>query len=161
MAIYLKFGNLKGNVTADGYAGQIAIGSANFSVLRKVSMEAGNLSNRESNKPTWTGIEITKIADSSIATLLKEAATGSAGQEATITFVRTGSNKGVEEFLVYKLTDCIISEYHFGGQGESQPVERLLLSYSAIEVSYKDHDASNKAGNPQRFRYDLKTAKAT
>lgn len=160
MAIYLKFGNLKGNVTADGYAGHIAIGSANFSVLRKVSMEAGNLSNRESSKPAWTGIEITKIADSSTTTLLKEAATGSAGQEATITFVRTGSNK-VEEFLVYKLTDCIISEYHFGGQGESQPVERITLSYSAIETSYKDHDSSNKAGNPQRFRYDLKTAKAS
>lgn len=160
MAIYLKFGNLKGNVTADGYAGHIAIGSANFSVLRKVSMEAGNLSNRESSKPVWTGIEITKIADSSTTTLLKEAATGAAGQEATITFVRTGSNK-VEEFLVYKLTDCIISEYHFGGQGESQPVERITLSYSAIETSYKDHDASNKAGNPQRFRYDLKTAKAS
>ena len=99
MAIYLKFGNVKGNVTADGYAGQIAISSANFSVLRKVAMEAGNLSNREPSKPTWTGIEIAKIADSSIATLLKEAATGSAGQEATITFVRTGSNK-VEEYLV-------------------------------------------------------------
>ena len=160
MAIYLKFGNVKGNVTADGYAGQIALGSANFSVLRKVTMEAGNLSNRESAKPTWTGIEITKIADSSVAALLKEAAIGSAGQEATITFVRTGSNK-VQEFLVYKLSNCIISEYHFGGQGESEPVERVTLSYSAIEVSYKDHDASNKAGNPQRFSYDLKTAKAS
>ena len=97
MAIYLKFGNVKGNATADGYAGQIAIGSANFSVLRKVSMEADNLSNRESSKPTWTGIEITKIADSSMAMLLKEAATGSAGQEATITFVRTATNKGLED----------------------------------------------------------------
>ena len=40
-------------------------------------------------------------------------------------------------------------------------MERLTLSYSAIEVSYKDHDATNKTGNPQRFRYDLKTAKAS
>lgn len=46
MAIYLKFGNVKGNVTAAGYAGQIAIKSLSFGVERKVSMEAGNLSNR-------------------------------------------------------------------------------------------------------------------
>ena len=51
MAIYLKFGNVKGNVTADGYAGQIAVKSVSFGVERNVSMEAGNLSNRESSKP--------------------------------------------------------------------------------------------------------------
>lgn len=49
MAIYLKFGNVKGNVTAGGYAGQIAVTSVSFGVSRKVSMEAGNLSNRESS----------------------------------------------------------------------------------------------------------------
>lgn len=32
MAIYLKFGNVKGNVTAEGYAGHIAVFSASFEV---------------------------------------------------------------------------------------------------------------------------------
>ena len=61
MAIYLKFGNVKGNVTADGYAGQIAVTSINFGVKRNVSMEAGNLSNRESSKPTLSPITVTKF----------------------------------------------------------------------------------------------------
>ena len=82
MAIYLKFGNVKGNVTADGYAGQIAVSSVNFGVARSVSMEAGNLSNRESSKPSLSEITITKMADNSVAALFKEALTGSAGQEA-------------------------------------------------------------------------------
>ena len=159
MAIYLKFGNVKGNVTAEGYAGQIAVSSIDFSVSRSVSMEAGNMSNRESSKPTLSLIEITKKADNSVAALFKEALTGSAGQEATLTFVRTGSNK-VQEFMTYKLTNCIVSSYKIHAKGEEEPTERLLLSYSAIEVSYKDHDASNKAGNPQRVSYDVKTAKA-
>lgn len=159
MAIYLKFGNIKGNVTADGYAGQIAVEHLKFSVARNVSMETGNLSNRESSKPHLTPIEITKTADNSVAALFKEAMTGSAGQEAILTFVRTGADK-VQEFMSYKLTDCIISGYALDAPKEAEPVEVITLSYSAIEVSYKDHDASNKAGNVQRVRYDVKTAKA-
>jgi len=159
MAIYLKFGNVKGNVTADGYAGQIAIISADFGVSRSVSMEAGNLSNRESSKPTLSQISITKKADNSVAALFKEALTGSAGQEAVLTFVRTGSDK-VQEFMSYKLTNCIISSYNISAVGDEEPTESLTLSYSAIEVSYKDHDASNKSGNPQRVSYDVKAAKA-
>lgn len=160
MAIYLKFGNVKGNVTAEGHADQIAVASIHFRVERKVSMEAGNLSNRESSKPTLSQITITKKADNSVAALFKEALTGSAGQEATLTFVRTGSNK-VQEFMTYKLTNCIISSYDLSADGDEEPTEELTLSYSAIEVSYKDHDASNKAGNPQRVSYDVKAAKAS
>ena len=159
MAIYLKFGNVKGNVTADGYAGQIAITSVSFGVSRSVSMEAGNLSNRESSKPSLSQITITKMADNSVAALFKEALTGSAGQEAVLTFVRTGADK-VQEFMTYKLTNCIISGYNISAQGDQEPIENISLSYSAIEVSYKDHDASNKSGNPQRVSYDVKAAKA-
>ena len=159
MAIYLKFGNVKGNVTADGYAGQIAVKSVSFGVERNVSMEAGNLSNRESSKPTLSQIQISKTADNSVAALFKEALTGSAGQEAVLTFVRTGSDK-VQEFMTYKLTNCIISSYNIDAEGDEEPMESLKLSYSAIEVSYKDHDASNKSGNPQRVSYDVKAAKA-
>ena len=122
-------------------------------------MEAGNLSNRESSKPTLSPIEITKKADNSVAALFKEAVTGSAGQEATITFVHTGSSK-VDEFMTYKLTNCIISRYYIEAKGDEEPVEKLRLSYSAIEVSYKDRDASSKAGSPQRVSYDVKAAKA-
>lgn len=80
MAIYLKFGTVKGNVTADGYA----------------------------------------------------------GQEAVITFVRTGAK--VQEYMTYKLSDCIISHYDIDAGDEDDLVERIQLSYSAIEVGYKDHD---------------------
>lgn len=157
MAIYLKFGNVKGNVTADGYAGQIALTSVEFETSRNVSMETGNLSNRESSKPILSRIIVFKQGDSSVAALLKEALGGSAGQEAVLTFVRTGDK--VQEFMTYKLTNCIISRYKIIAPKDQEPTERIELSYSAIEVSYKDHDASNKAGNPQRVGYDIKAAK--
>lgn len=159
MAIYLKFGNVKGNVTAEGYAGQIAVSFLSFSVSRNVSMETGNLSNRESSKPALSRISITKVADNSVAALFKEAMTGAAGQDAVITFVRTGMGN-IEEFMSYKLSDCIISGYSISSGSDAEPLETISLSYSAIEVSYKDRDAANKAGNVQRVRYDVKAAKA-
>lgn len=61
--------------------------------------------------------------------------------------------------MTYKLTNCIISSYDIDTDADNEAVEVLSLSYSAIEVGYKDHDASNKAGSPQRFSYDLKAAK--
>jgi type VI secretion system secreted protein Hcp len=159
MAMYLKMGNVKGNVTAAGYEGQIAVSSVHFGVARTVTMEPGNVSNREASKPSLSEITITKQADNSVAAIFKEALTGSSGQDAIITFVRTGSDK-VQEFMTYKLTDCIISSYSISAQGDEEPVENISLSFSAIEVSYKDHDATNKSGNPQRVSYDLKAAKA-
>lgn len=159
MAIYLKLGNVKGNVTAAGFENQIAVQSVSFGVSRAITMEPGNLSNREAGKPSLSEITISKLADNSVAALFKEALTGSAGQEAVITFVRTGTDK-VQDFMTYKLTNCIISGYNISASGDEEPSENLTLSYSAIEVSYKDHDASNKSGNPQRVSYDLMSAKA-
>lgn len=159
MAIYFKFGNVKGNVTADGYAGQIAVKRLKFKVARNVSMEAGNLSNRESSKPNLSQIEIVKTADNSVAALFKESVTGASGQEAVLTFAHTGDK--VQDFMTYKLTDCIISSYEIDALEDGDPAEIVRLSYSAIEVSYKDRDAANKGGNVQRVRYDVKAAKAS
>ena len=159
MAIYLKLGNVKGNVTAAGYEGEIALLSVNMGVSRNISMEPGNLSNRESSKPHVSEITLTKKADNSVAAIFKEALTGSSGQEAVITFVRTGSDK-VQDFMTYKLKDCIVSSYNISAQGDEEPLENISLSFSSIEVSYKDHDSSNKSGNPQRVSYDLTSAKA-
>jgi len=159
MAIYLKFGSIKGNVTAEGYAGQIAVQSVNFGVSRMVSMETGNVSNREASKPSLTEITLHKTADNSVAALFKEAVTGSAGQDAVMTFVRTGGAK-LEEFMTYKLTNCIVSSYSISAQGDEEPVETISLSFSKLEVSYQDFDHGNKAGTPQRVSYDITTAKA-
>ena len=154
MAIYCKFGSIKGNVTAKGFEGQINLTSLHFGVSRAISMETGNLSNRESAKPQLSEIQVTKKADNSVAGLLKEALVGAAGQEAVITFVRTAADS-LQEFMSYKLTDCMVSSYSISAAGDEEPVENLSLSYSRIEVSYKDYDATNKAGSPQRVSYNV------
>ena len=158
MAIFLEYEGIKGNVTADGYEDHIAVLSVDFNVTRSISMEPGNLSNRESTRPRLSQVTISKVADSSCSALFKESVTGSAGKTVVIKYVRTGSDK-VVEFLEHTLENCIISRYDFSAGAEGQPIEVIDLSFSKMLVNYTDHDATNKSGSPLRVGYDLKTAK--
>ncbi len=159
MAIYLEYEGIKGNVTADGYKDHISVLSVDFNVARKISMTPGNLSNRETSRPSISEVTIIKVADNSCSALFKESVTGSAGKKAKIKYVHTGTEK-LTEFLEHILEDCIISGYKFAANAEGQPQEVINLSFSRILINYKDHDTSNKTGTPQRVGYDLESAKA-
>jgi len=158
MSIYLLFDGIKGNVTADGYKDHIAILSCQFGVGRGISMEPGNMSNRESTRPSISEITVTKTADNSVTGIFKEAVTGSAGKKAELKFVRTGADK-VQEYMVYTLENCLVSGYSISADAESEPLENITLSFTKVMINYNDHDATNSAGSPQRVGYDLELAK--
>lgn len=91
MAIFLNFGNTKGNATAEGHAGHIAVLLRTFSlsISREVTMKADQPLAGE-----WSGTAtITKIADRAMVALLKEAL--AAGQTLFVTMVPSaaGSQK--------------------------------------------------------------------
>ena len=158
MAIYLEYEGIKGNVTADGYKNHIAVESVQFGVGRGISMEAGNLSNREATRPSLSEITLTKAADNSVTAIFKEAVTGSAGKKVVIKFVRTGADK-VQEYMDYTLENCLVSSYSMSASAEGEPMESISLSYSKIMINYSDFDKTNKSGSPQRVGYDLESAK--
>jgi len=158
MAIYLEYEGVKGNVTADGYKDCIAVDSVQFGVGRGISMESGNMSNRESSRPSVSEVTLTKKADNSVTALFKEAVTGSNGKKVSIKFVRTGTDK-VQEYMDYTLENCLVSGYSISAEADDEPVETLSLSFTKIMINYNDHDATNKSGSPQRVGYDLETAK--
>lgn len=122
-------------------------------------MESGNLSNRESAKPQLSEITLSKKSDSSVVGLFKEVVTGASGQEVTLAFVRTGK-EGLQAYMSYVLTNCIVSHYGIDAAGDEEPLEIILISYSKIVVSYTDHDATNKAGSPMRVMYDVAKGEA-
>ncbi len=158
MAIYLEYEGIKGNVTAESYEDHISVLTVDFGVGRGISMEAGNMSNRESTRPSLSEVVLTKVADNSVTALFKESVTGAAGKTVTIKFVRTGADK-MEEYMSYTLENVLVSSYSMQATGEGEPVESIHLSYSKIMINYSDFDKTNKSGNPQRVGYDLETGK--
>ncbi len=158
MAIYIEYDGIQGNVTAEGFADHLKVSSIHMGVGRGISMEPGNMANREATKPSLSEITFTKLADNSSTSLFKESVTGSAGKLVKIKFVQTGAD-AVTPFMDYELEDCMVSSYSISADGESDPVETISLSYSKIMVNYHDFDKANAGKSPQRVGYDLTTAK--
>lgn len=158
MAIYIEYEGIQGNVTADGFADHLLVSSLSFGVGRGISMEPGNMANREATRPSLSEITFTKNADNSSTSLFKESVTGAAGKLVKIKFVQTGADK-VITFMDYELQDCLVSGYSISAGGDSDPVESISLSFSKIMVNYHDYDKANAGKSPQRVGYDLTTAK--
>ncbi len=158
MAIYIEYEGIEGNATAAGFEKHFKVESFSFSVGRGISMESGNMSNRETTRPSLSEIVFTKVADNSCTALFKEAVTGSAGKKVTVKFVRTGTDN-VTEYMSYELENCLVSNYSLSGSAEGEPIETVCVSYAKLSVNYLDHDKTNAAGSPQRVGYDLETAK--
>ncbi len=158
MAVYIEYEGIKGNVTADGYKDHLQVLSLHFGVGRGISMEPGNMANREATRPTLSEITFTKLADNSSTSLFKESVTGSTGKLVKIKFIQTGADK-VIEYMDYEIEDCLVSGYSISADAEGDPVETITLSFAKVMVNYHDYDKANVGASPQRVGYDLTTAK--
>ncbi|MFT5083967.1 MAG: type VI secretion system secreted protein Hcp [Lentisphaeria bacterium] len=158
MAIYLTYGEIVGNVTAEGFVDHIKVEACNFGIARGIDMEAGNMSNREACRPVLSEFNFTHKADNSVTEFFNESVTGSKGTTAVFKFVQTGTD-AVEEFMSYELLDCLVSGYSISADATGDPIENISLSYSQINVNYYDFDKTNKGASPKRRGYDLTTAK--
>jgi len=154
MAIYIDYDGVKGNVTADKFKDQIKVLSLHFGVGRGISMEPGNMANREATRPTLSEITFTKLADNATTSLFNEAVSGEKGKKVKINFVQTGA-KDLTSYMDYELEDCLVSGYSISADGEGDPVETVTLSFAKLMVNYNDHDKSNKGKSPKRVGYDL------
>ena len=160
MAIYMNFNGkkIKGNVTAAGYEDWIEVDSFQFGVGRGISMEVGNMANREATRPSISEVTLTKMVDNSSGGLFKESLTGTEGVKVIIHIVQTGA-KQVEKFAVYELEDVLISSYSMAASGGSAPHESLSLSFAKIIADLQGADKTNKNGQNMKVGYDLTTAK--
>lgn len=160
MAIYMNFNNkkIKGNVTAAGYEDWIELDSFQFGVGRGISMEVGNMANREATRPSISEITVTKMMDNASGGLFKESLTGTEGVTVQIHIVQTGA-KQVEKFAAYELSDVLISSYSISGSGGGAPVESISLSFSKILADLQGADKANKNASSMKVGYDLTTAK--
>lgn len=160
MAIYMKFnaGAIKGNVTAAGYEDWIELDSFNLGVGRGITMDVGNMANREASRPAISEISITKPLDNASALLFQESLLGVEGVDVEIHIVQTGATK-VEKYGAYDLSDVLISSYSINAGTGGAPHEAINLSFSKMTVDLQGADRDNKNGSNIKVSYDL--AKAT
>jgi type VI secretion system secreted protein Hcp len=158
MAIYVEYQDIKGKITSEGFKDHIAFDSFNFGVGRPISMEPGNMANREKTKPSISEISLTRATDGASLPLFKEAVSGTVGKTVKVKLVHTGGDKD-EEYMSFELSETLVSGFNISAGGDGEPMESITLSFSKIQVSYTDTDSSGKTGTPTRGGYDLKASK--
>lgn len=157
MAIYVDYEGITGGVSAGSHENLIDVESVEFGVGRGISMEVGSMTNRETSKPNFSEITLTKTCDSSCSAIFKEACVGTGGKKVSIKFCRTGGSN-IQEFMTYELKEVLISSYSISCDKEGDPQEVITLSFSSFEICYTEYEGENKTGQPQRCLYNLKTA---
>jgi type VI secretion system secreted protein Hcp len=157
MAIYMKFGDIKGDATTEGLKEWIQVSSFQFGVGRGISSPSGSDKSRESSEPSLSEVTVTKNMDSASAKLLADAWGGELGSKVDIKFTTTTKNT-VVDFLTYSLENCGLSGYSVSSGGDL-PQESLSLNYTKISVTFKPMDPTNKS-QPATVFYDLTKMKS-
>ena len=159
MAIYLKLGDIKGEVTAEGFKDQIECHSLQWGVGRSISTPVGAVTNREASAPSISEVTMSKNLDKASIGLFTEAVVGKKEKAltATITVTKTGGD-ALEKVVVYTLTNTMISGYSVSSGGD-RPSESISLNFTKIEIEVTPEAAAGDDGTPVRASYDLATAK--
>ncbi len=156
MPIYMKYGDIKGDVTAEGHKDWIELNSFQWGVGRGISSPTGASADRESSAPSISEITVSKMQDVATTKLLDEALQGD-GTEVTINFLKTDGKK-LEVYMSYKLENTMVSGYSISAGGD-RPAETLSLNFTKIEFKSVQMDKSNKGSTSSSVIYDLAGAK--
>lgn len=157
MAIYVKYGKLKGDATDEGHKDWLTVDSLSWGVGRAIMTPTGATRNRETTQPSVSEITVTKTMDQSSTSFFTEAVTGERGAEVEIDLVSTGSPGRV--YATYKLFDALVSSYSMSTGGD-RPSESISINFSKIEFKYIPSKTENDQGSPTAVSYDLSTTKS-
>ncbi|MBL0898781.1 MAG: type VI secretion system tube protein Hcp [Gemmatimonadaceae bacterium] len=160
MAIYLKFDKeIKGEVTAEGFEGQVEVGSLQWGVGIGVSSPTGS-ANREASIPSFSEVVVTKSTDIASTPLFKETCGRENFKTVTISFTTTAKGNSNLVFLEIKLENVIISGYSMSSGGDGRPSESLSLNYTKITMKYMLDEKGTLAAKAPEVAWDLATNKA-
>jgi type VI secretion system secreted protein Hcp len=154
VSIFIKLPNgIEAETEQSGHEGSIAASSVQWGVGRGVSSVVGNAA-RETSTPNFSEVVFTKVFDSSSNDIALAACKGKPMDEVTITF-RKDTGDDQMDYLVYTLTDVLISSYSFSSGGET-PMESVSMNFTKIASKYIKQATDHSAGSEHEFEYDLR-----
>lgn len=159
MAIYLKYGSLAGEVTAEGYKDWVECESFQFGVGRGISAATGGGgSKREASAPSVSEITVTKTFDAFSPLALKQAI-GGEGMQVKIDITRTDNGGKHVAFQKYILENTMVSGYSVSSGGD-RPSESLSLNFTKIDSEYVKIDDKFGTKTTGHVIYDIAKAKS-
>jgi type VI secretion system secreted protein Hcp len=137
MPVYMKYGNISGDVTTPGYQGWIEISSFSFGIGRPMSGSGGP------GKVSIGDIDVTKATDVATVSLVKEITAGSVTKSVTIVFLKLNPNGAQEPYFEFALDDTLITKYSFGPAAAAgatevlgQPLPDFPLPNESLSIAF-------------------------
>lgn len=153
MAIYMKFGSIKGSVTATGFKEWIEVHSFQWGVGRGISTPVGSAKDREASAPSVSEVVVTKVADIASHKLLEEALFGS-GLKVEIAFTTTVKDK-TDQYLIFEGKEAMVSGFSMSSGGD-RPSESVSLNFTHFQWKFKENsDEGAKLGGAATVAYDI------
>ncbi len=148
-AIILDLGaDIKGECMLEGYIDKIEVMSYSHNVAMQVTNDVSN-SERTSGKPHIGEFTATKFVDASTPLLNQYCCAGKDIPEVKITIGRNASDDSgkIVPFIVYTLTNALLSNVSVSGGSGGKPVETLSLNFTKIKWELTTQkDSGDKEG---------------
>ena len=158
MAIYMKFGDIKGQVTTEGFKDWIELHSMQMGVSRGITTGAGGAS-REGSHPMISDISVSKVFDVASPKLFQDSVAGAFDSKVEIKLTTTTKNK-IDTYLAFELVDCGVSNFSTSSSGDA-PMESFSLNFTKITYTPSPLDVQGTPKKGAVITYDLQKMKAS
>ena len=162
MAIYVKYGKIKGDATEQkhkGSDGWWVAHSCSFNVSRHISTPTGNTQDRSASHAHVSDIMLTKTQNTVSSDFFKEATKGK-GETVIIEYVQDGAEHG-QPFMKLTLTNAMISHWSSGASGEGRPSESMSIAFTEMELKTTEYDAKGNVVTTSAGKYNLSEVKSS
>ena len=151
--IFAKIGDIKGESLDAKHKDEVEVLSWSWGVSQSGSTSPGGGGGQ--GKANFNDFNFTHKVDKASPVLLKACATGSHIKEATVTVRKAG--KGQQEFLIFKMSDIIVTSVNPSGSGDSATMaESVALQFAKVHLEYKPQKADGSLDAGLHFKYDIK-----
>ena len=156
MGIYVKYGNIGGDATQQGFEGWVNCHHFEWALKRDFALDqVGRAQNREAAQAHMDCCKLLKEVDHSSGQWLETATTDFKGQDCEIAFLRTG-NPG-SPYLTFKLTNALVQKYVVTGTTTERPIETITIDFTKVEIECKTLLENNVDEETIRVHYDAAT----
>ena len=157
MAIFMKFGDKKGDVDTTQFKQWIMLHSFQFGSGRGISSATGSGGNRQGSHASVSEVTVTKILDPASLHLWRDSLDGKLNTTVEIAF--TIADQDNSEYLHVTLFDTGVSGWSVSSGGD-RPSESVSLNFSKIELKDTSKKSDQSAGENLAITYDLSKQKA-
>lgn len=144
--LFIKIGDIAGESTQDGHAGEIELMSWSWGSTQSGSTQS--ISGSAAGKVNVHDLTFTKLVDCATPNIVKAVCAGTSFPLATLICEKSaGAGKKPVQYLKIKMKNVLVSSHSISGSNGSQThTETITLNFGSIETTYTGQTSTGDAG---------------